>query len=227
MPWEVLTKCRINVKLGGINTIPDPQSVSILMDLWNLMIMMGADVIHPALGSEGCPLFTELVRNIDSNTAKYIATCHVQMSQKEIIEDLGEMAQKKTSTIAPTRLIFFGGSVSEGQFQEVLDFKLKALQAKCHHVHFFTMNPGDADRSGNCPAGMVIDQVVAHLVEFNCTCLLYCLHWVKNHHDPQGGINLSDTAMHTDNTGAKSALEAYKCNFKPLHNNMTTLMYSS
>ncbi|KAI6045867.1 Piwi domain-containing protein [Pisolithus marmoratus] len=208
------------------------------------------------------------------------------MSQKEIIEDLGEMAQhigyKKTSNIAPTQLIFFGGSVSEGQFQEVLDFKLKALQAKCHHVCFFMMNPGDADQSGNCPAGMVIDQVVAHLVEFDwylpshgsllgtsqpahynilyddnnfqadslqslafALCHVYVrsicsvsilapvyyadidCSQAKNHYDPQGGINLSDTAMHTDNTGAKSALEAYKHNFKLLHNNMTTLMYFS
>ncbi|KAI5980813.1 hypothetical protein EDC04DRAFT_2500140, partial [Pisolithus marmoratus] len=84
---------RINVKLGSINTIPDPQSVSILTDLRNLTIVMGANVIHPAPGSEGCPLFTALVGNVDSDTAKYIATCHVQTSQKEIIEDLGEMAQ--------------------------------------------------------------------------------------------------------------------------------------
>ncbi|KAI6030337.1 hypothetical protein EDC04DRAFT_2922907 [Pisolithus marmoratus] len=284
-------KCRINVKLGSINTIPDPQSVSILMDLQNLMIMMGMDlcyapalshaaedgplfplgtnVIHPAPGSEGCPLFTTLVRNIDSDTAKYIATCHVQTSQKEIIEDLREMAQhigyvheipmkfqEENKQHCSYLIDLFGGSVSKGQFQEVLDFKLKALQAKCHHVCFFTMNPGDADQSGNCPAGMVIDQVVAHPVEFNCifqsqqppiaglcfmsclcevnslcinsgTCLLYCLHWAKNHYDPQGGINLSDMAMHTDNMGAESALEAYKCNFKPLHNDMTTLMYFS
>ncbi|KAI6008528.1 hypothetical protein EDC04DRAFT_2581995, partial [Pisolithus marmoratus] len=48
--------------------------------------------------------------------------------------------------------------------------------------------------------------------------------WAKNHYDPQAGINLSHMATHTDTTGAKSALEAYKYNFKLLHTNMTTLM---
>ncbi|KAI6045823.1 hypothetical protein EDC04DRAFT_3024633 [Pisolithus marmoratus] len=60
---ECVPECRINVKLGGINTIPDPQSVSILMDPRNPMIVMGTDVIHPAPGSEGRPSFTALVGN--------------------------------------------------------------------------------------------------------------------------------------------------------------------
>ena len=33
---------RINVKLGGINTVPDPQSVSVLTDPHNPTIVMGA-----------------------------------------------------------------------------------------------------------------------------------------------------------------------------------------
>ncbi|KAI6035170.1 argonaute-like protein [Pisolithus orientalis] len=302
---------KINVKLGGINTIPDPQSVSILTDPRNPTVVMGADVIHPAPGSEGRPSFTALVGNVDSDTAKYIATCRVQTSRKEIIEDLSEMAQhildmymkyrrnfeKKTSNIAPTRLIFFRDGVSEGQFREVLEFGRLALAcrrlninpkitmivvAKRHHVRLFTTNPGDADRSGNCPAGTVVDQVIAHPVEFDwylishggllgtsrpahynvlyddnkfqadglqslafALCHVYARSTrsvsipapvyyadivcsrAKNHYDPQGGINLSDTATHTDTTGAESALEAYKRNFKPLHNNMTTLMYFS
>ncbi|KAI6038510.1 argonaute-like protein [Pisolithus marmoratus] len=251
---------KINVKLGGINTIPDSQSVSILTDLQNPTIVMG--MIHapsfPRLS------FTALVRNVDSNTAKYIATCRVQTSRKEIIEDLGEMAQK-TSNIAPTRLIFFRDGVSEGQFQfqEVLDFGRLSINpkitmiviAKRHHVRFFTTKLGDADRSGNCPAGTVIDQVVAHPVEFDWYLLSYGgllgtsrpAHYTvlyddnnfqspyadivcsraKNHYDPRAGINLSDTATHTDTTGAESALEAYKRSFKPPHTNMTTLMYFS
>ncbi|KAI6105779.1 argonaute-like protein [Pisolithus sp. B1] len=300
---------KINVKLGGINTIPDPQSVSILTDPRNPTIVMGADVIHPAPGSEGRPSFTALVGNVDSDTAKYIATCRVQTSRQEIIEDLGEMAQhilgmymkyrqnfeKKTSNIAPTRLIFFRDGVSEGQFKEVLESGKSACKrlninpkitmivvAKRHHVRLFTTNPGDADRSGNCPAGTVVDQVIAHPVEFDwylishggllgtsrpahynvlyddnnfqadglqslafALCHVYARSTrsvsipapvyyadivcsrAKNHYDPQGSVNLSDTATHTDTTGAESALEAYKRNFKPLHSNMTTLMYFS
>lgn len=84
---------RINVKLGGINTIPDPSSVSVLTDPHNPTVVMGvclflklrfnfdrfcllslgADVIHPAPGSDGRPSFTSLVGNVDSDTAKYVA----------------------------------------------------------------------------------------------------------------------------------------------------------
>lgn len=35
------TWCRINVKLGGINTVPDPSSVSVLTDPHNPTIVMG------------------------------------------------------------------------------------------------------------------------------------------------------------------------------------------
>lgn len=53
---------------------------------------MGADVIHPAPGSEGRPSFTSLVANVDSDTAKYVAATRVQTSRQEMIEDLEEMA---------------------------------------------------------------------------------------------------------------------------------------
>jgi hypothetical protein len=53
----------------------------------------GADVIHPAPGSDGRPSYTALVGNVDSDTAKYIATSRVQASRVEIIEDLQDMAK--------------------------------------------------------------------------------------------------------------------------------------
>lgn len=53
----------------------------------------GADVIHPAPGSDGRPSFTALVGNVDSNSAKYVATSRAQGSREEIIQDLREMAK--------------------------------------------------------------------------------------------------------------------------------------
>lgn len=49
----------------------------------------------------------------------------------------------------------------------------------------------------------------------------------KNHFDPQAGINLSDSATQLDDTQATTALEAYKNNFKGLHNNTALTMYFS
>ncbi|KAI6160674.1 argonaute-like protein [Pisolithus thermaeus] len=182
---------KVNVKLGGINTILDPQSVSILTDPRNPTIVMGAHVTHPALAPKGCPSFAALVGNVDSGAVQYIATCRVQTARMEIIEDLGEMAQhildmymnyrrnsENTSNIAPTRLIYFRSGVSEGQFEVVLEYEAcrrlnvnpkitMIVVNKHHHVRLSTTDPEDADRSGNCPAGTVVDQVIAHPAKFD------------------------------------------------------------
>ncbi|KAI9001051.1 argonaute-like protein [Trametes punicea] len=186
---------KINVKLGGINTIPDSRSVPVLTDPHNPTIVMGADVIHPAPGADGRPSFTALVGNVDSDTAKYIADCRVQTSRQEMIDDLEEMAtamikmyqgyrsgiEKKPAN--PKRILFYRDGVSEGQFAHVLDYELPQLKNACaaagvqakitvivvgkrHHVRFFP-NQNDADRSGNCPAGTVVDRDIVHPTEFD------------------------------------------------------------
>ena len=65
-----------------------------------LMLLIGADVIHPAPGSDGRPSFTALVANVDSDTAKYIATSRVQTSGREIINDLQSMSKVRTGFCA-------------------------------------------------------------------------------------------------------------------------------
>ncbi|KAK0206676.1 argonaute-like protein [Desarmillaria ectypa] len=190
---------KMNVKLGGINVIPEPTSVKLLTDPANPTIVMGADVIHPAPGSDSRPSFTALVANVDSDTAKYIATTRVQNCRQEMIEDLQEMCKhvlsnymnyrsmvekKAQGMTEPKRILFFRDGVSEGQFQEVLDKELGALKRACeelrirpkvtvivvgkrHHVRFFPTSEKVADRSGNCPAGTVVDRDVSHPTEFD------------------------------------------------------------
>lgn len=41
------------------------------------------------------------------------------------------------------------------------------IVGKRHHTRFFPQNANDADRSGNCPAGTVVDTDIAHPVEFD------------------------------------------------------------
>ncbi|KAJ7459186.1 argonaute-like protein [Mycena galericulata] len=320
-------------QLGGINTIPDPSSVSVLTDPHNPTIVMGADVIHPAPGSDGRPSFTSLVANVDSDTAKYIAASRVQTSRVEMIEELEpmakhvlsmyiryrEMAEKKApGTSAPKRIIFYRDGVSEGQFKAVLEQELPLIKKACaslninpkitilvvgkrHHVRFFPQNERDGDRSGNCRAGTVVDREVSHPTEFDfylqaiarriarqahpfplsrssltsipiyagtsrpahysvlydennfsadalqslsfALCHVYarstrsCVHpgadadivcsRAKNHYDPQGTVDFSDSATQVDEGQAASSLEAFRRGFKPLHQSQSTLMYFS
>ncbi|KAL0565700.1 hypothetical protein V5O48_016319, partial [Marasmius crinis-equi] len=88
---------------------------------------------------------------------------------------------------APTRLLFFRDGVSEGQYQQVKDLELQVIRRVCrdlqidpkitfivvakrHHIRFFPKNPNDyseADKSGNCPAGTVVDTGITHPTEFD------------------------------------------------------------
>lgn len=186
---------KINVKLGGINLIPQEASVPELSKGNCHTLVMGADVIHPAPGTEDRPSFTSLVANIDTNTATYSATTGVQTSRQEMIADLREMAkhliscnirnrresQKDRRPIS--RIILYRDGVSEGQFQQVLTQELPELKAACkemkiepkitvivvgkrHHVRLFPTE-GGGDRSGNCPAGTVVDTDITHPTDFD------------------------------------------------------------
>ncbi|PPQ98553.1 hypothetical protein CVT24_004044 [Panaeolus cyanescens] len=190
---------KLNVKLGGINTIPDPSSISFLMDQANPTVVMGADVIHPSPGADGRPSFTALVGNVDSDVAKYVADCRVQTSRQEMISDLEVMSKqilslyigyrsqvegKPGASANPKRIIFYRDGVSEGQFKQVLEQELPLLKKACadlridpkitiivvgkrHHVRFFPQNDQSGDKSGNCPAGTVVDREIAHPTEFD------------------------------------------------------------
>jgi eukaryotic translation initiation factor 2C len=188
---------KINVKLGGMNTVPEPRSVSFLTDPQNPTMVMGCDTMHPAPGSEGRPSFASLVANVDSEGAKYIATSSVQEGRVEMVENLKSMTElminkfidyrthveKRQTNRAPKRILFFRDGVSEGQFKQVLEQELPLIKEACkatnispkitviivgkrHHVRFFPA-PNVADRSGNCPAGTVVDTDVVHPTEFD------------------------------------------------------------
>jgi eukaryotic translation initiation factor 2C len=90
---------RINVKLGGINTVPDAKSVPFLADRQNPAIIIGADVIHPSPGVDNKPSFTSMVANIDPMFSRYVAISKVQQSRQEIIADAEEMATVRTYLI--------------------------------------------------------------------------------------------------------------------------------
>ncbi|CAK5272548.1 unnamed protein product [Mycena citricolor] len=190
---------KINVKMDGINVIPDPAASAFLSDPRNPTAVIGFDVMHPAPGSTDRPSFTAAVSSVDSNAAKYVAVQGVQESRKELIDGLDRMVTEllekymlyrervekvAPQSKAPKRLIVYRDGVSEGQFQQVLDVELPQIKAGCaalgikpsitlvvvgkrHHVRLFPTNDRDADRSGNLPAGTVLDQELVNPVEFD------------------------------------------------------------
>ncbi|KAH9045386.1 argonaute-like protein [Lactarius pseudohatsudake] len=181
---------KLNVKLGGVNSVPEPRDISFLTDSANPTIVMGADVIHPAPGSGDRPSFTSLVGSIDTSAVRYVSTMEVQTSRQEIIDAMESMSTyvltqyKKNTQKYPKRILFYRDGVSEGQFATVIQDELPLIRSACkklgfnptitliivgkrHHVRFFPRSENEGDRSGNCPAGTVVDSDVVNPVEFD------------------------------------------------------------
>jgi len=89
----VAVRYRVNVKLGGVNVIPDPKDVPFFSNPAQPVLVLGADTIHPAPGTEGRPSFAAVVGNVDGDVSKYIATSRVQTGGQEIIEDMTDMTK--------------------------------------------------------------------------------------------------------------------------------------
>ncbi|KAL1713614.1 Piwi domain-containing protein [Schizophyllum commune] len=182
---------KINAKLGGINAIIRPGDPSnLLADRNQPTLVLGADVIHPSPGSVGQSSYAAMVGSVDPNAAKYRATSREQASRQELIEDFEDMAKEliqaymdarkqegKTATASkPTRIFVYRDGVSEGQFKQVKDeaaCRSLAVTAKITFIiatkrHNTRLNPlGNKDRSGNAPAGSVIDTNIVDPVEFD------------------------------------------------------------
>ncbi|KAL1673578.1 Piwi domain-containing protein [Schizophyllum commune] len=169
---------KINAKLGGINAIIRPGDPSNLL----------ADRNQPRRcpGSVGQSSYAAMVGSVDPDAAKYRATSREQASRQELIEDFEDMAKEliqayidarklegNTATASkPARIFVYRDGVSEGQFKQVKDeaaCRSLAVTPKITFVrHNTRLNPlGNKDRSGNAPAGSVIDTNIVDPVEFD------------------------------------------------------------
>ncbi|KAG8885868.1 hypothetical protein FRB97_009030 [Tulasnella sp. 331] len=92
---------------------------------------------------------------------------------------------EKKKILAPRRVIFYRDGVSEGQFKQVVEIEVPRIKSafakakilppkltvvivgKRHHNRFFPANQKDADKSGNAPAGLVIDREITNPLEFD------------------------------------------------------------
>ncbi|KAH9951296.1 Piwi domain-containing protein [Amylocystis lapponica] len=181
---------KINAKIGGINS---HASHAVMKSLAGTMVV-GADVGHPGPGITTRPSMTSLVASMDTYFTRYATYASIQNPRQEIIEDLGAMLKQalqdftrypKNEKRLPRNIVFFRDGVSEGEYQEVsarelsqIDELLMELQSqgmpkpnvvfivvgKRHHIRFFPTSKQDADNSGNCPPGLIVDNTVTSAV---------------------------------------------------------------
>ncbi|XP_074656844.1 protein argonaute-2-like isoform X2 [Tubulanus polymorphus] len=184
---------KINVKLGGINSILLP---AIRPPVFNEpVIFLGADVTHPPAGDTAKPSIAAVVGSMDAHPSRYSATVRIQRHRQEIIQDLSAMVRElliqfyKSTRFKPNRIIFYRSGISEGSFQTagVLQNELVAVRKACmqleleyqpgityivvqkrHHTRLFCADRKDQiGKSGNIPAGTTVDVGITHPTEFD------------------------------------------------------------
>uniref|UniRef100_A0A5K3FSX6 Piwi domain-containing protein n=1 Tax=Mesocestoides corti TaxID=53468 RepID=A0A5K3FSX6_MESCO len=115
-----------------------------------LMMVMGADVTHPAPTGDNREVnksVASVIASITPDLMRYVAivrqqntTLHKDKATREVIDamdvitrDLLTVFSEKNRRL-PTKLIFYRDGVSEGQFQTVLMEELLAIQKACYAV---------------------------------------------------------------------------------------------
>ncbi|KIK51680.1 hypothetical protein GYMLUDRAFT_50405 [Collybiopsis luxurians FD-317 M1] len=177
---------KINARCGGINHVPSSPAMQYLSKRATMII--GADVSHPSPGSKA-PSFASLVSSHEQFCARYTGQISMQSSRQEIIQSLRQMMDNALNLFFSEnngleRIFFFRDGVSEGEFETVRIHELHEIKdmldkkfypnprpkitfivvGKRHHFRFFPRGRGDADQSGNCPSGFVVDRGIEHPV---------------------------------------------------------------
>lgn len=148
-------------------------------------IVLGADVTHPASGGSR-PSVAALVGTRDANGSQFSSSIRNMPPRQELMTEMGEMFSEVYyqwyHNYPPDMrghaksIIMFRDGVSEGQFEQVMDHELDGIRRACHkidksfnpkityiivtkrhHARFFPRNQRDAEKSGNIPAGTVVD----------------------------------------------------------------------
>jgi len=184
---------KINTKVGGQNvSIPTRMRSPIMNDP---VIVLGADVTHPAAGEFMRPSIAAIVGSMDPVPSKYIATVSVQERRLEYIADCKDMVKKllkkfyNKNNRKPKRIVMYRDGVGEGQFKLVLAHELQAIRNAClelekdgsytpgvtfvcvqkrHHMRLFCQERADmVGKSNNIPAGTVVDTNICHPSQYD------------------------------------------------------------
>jgi len=184
---------KINTKVGGQNvSIPSKMRSPIMNEP---VIVLGADVTHPAAGEFGRPSIAAIVGSMDPVPSKFIATVSVQERRVEYIADTKNMIKKLLKKFysknkkKPQKIIMYRDGVGEGQFKLVLAHEMRAIREAClelekdggytpgitfvcvqkrHHMRLFCNDRNDmVGKSNNIPAGTVVDTNICHPSQYD------------------------------------------------------------
>ncbi|ETV88979.1 hypothetical protein H257_00397 [Aphanomyces astaci] len=178
---------KVNMKLGGRNVVCRGALPKISECP---TIIFGADVTHPVSIDKSKPSISSVVATMDRFASHHAACVRKQGHRVEHIEDMEGITNEllrsfyQATHVKPERILIYRDGISEGQFQNILSKEVQAIRQACeslepgyrpaitfvvvqkrHHTRIFPTAAMDADRSGNCKAGTVVDTGICHPTE--------------------------------------------------------------
>ncbi|KAF2760873.1 Piwi-domain-containing protein [Pseudovirgaria hyperparasitica] len=189
---------KVNAKLGGATSLAVPSNIDAAkrnaQKNWGQPTMcIGADVSHPAPGSQGGS-YAALTVSLNLQCTRYAAQVNTNGHRVEMIttsnfdQHLYSMfnwwVQNVGGGRVPQRVFYFRDGVSEGQYAHVLEQEVRDMKqvfkkvapnsnvkvtvivaSKRHHIRFFPETR--ADRNGNPQPGTLVETGVTHPFEFD------------------------------------------------------------
>ncbi|XP_037907750.1 protein argonaute-2-like isoform X1 [Hermetia illucens] len=181
---------KVNAKLNGVNHMLRP-SMEIKFIKNTAVMLLGADVTHPSPDQSHIPSVVGVVASHDVNAFQYNACWRLQDAKKEMIEDMENIVLEQLHFFNrkrnqfPTHIIYYRDGVSDGQFKQLEEIELSAINRafarvkpnykpkltclvvqKRHHTRFFPPVPSDIvhprDRNQNVLPGTVVDTTITH-----------------------------------------------------------------
>ncbi|CAG8508112.1 14010_t:CDS:10, partial [Acaulospora morrowiae] len=175
---------KINTKVGGVNNKLVGDELNFKSKKY---IVFGADVFHP--GNEdkkkGHPSVAAICASMNKDVTKYLARyCINKKLKNEMIEKLNDMVidlimqYRKSNNFFPDHILFYRDGVAEGQFKNVMEEELQPLYNELEKVYrshnleapkltyvivqkrHHASETSDADQTGNCKPGTVVDSVI-------------------------------------------------------------------
>jgi len=177
---------KVNGKIGGCNSVIDPNILKGLPFNLSRTMIVGVDVNHPPPTSDVNSSVSAAVGSYDPLFTKYSASIRAQFKEgEEIVKQLDHMINellneyKKFNKNYPDNVIVFRDGVSEGQFEQVRKLEIpliekaikttgRSIKLSCivtqkrHHTRFVLEKEDTSGRrpTHNVPSGTVVDTTI-------------------------------------------------------------------
>uniref|UniRef100_UPI00358FD241 protein argonaute-1-like n=1 Tax=Myxine glutinosa TaxID=7769 RepID=UPI00358FD241 len=181
---------KINAKLGGVNNILLPHRCTSVFK--QPAIILGGCLLHPQARDERSAI-AAVVGSIDVYPSRYCSAIRFQQQGLVYVVDMAPIMREllvqfyKATHFKPAKIIYYRKGVAEGQVPKVLYQELLSIREacigleegykpgitfiavqKCHHTRLFCSNKAEhVGKSGNIPAGTIVDMKITHPTQFD------------------------------------------------------------